>query len=251
MDLFGFKLHNNIPCMYTESTDLLILSDLHLGLEGSMTSNGSYIPKVQLDDTAEKIEEARKHFGANRLLINGDLKNEFHRNSYSEKEEIEKLMKMLSKRLNEIIIVKGNHDTFIEQITDFPNVKIKEEYLENKVLYSHGHKKIDLSKEFETLVIGHEHPALNLRDEIGTKEKIDCYLHGSINKKQNIIVLPAFAGLSKGTGINELPKSKLLSPVLRNKVEVLKLEAIGITEETGLMEFSTLENINSAIKNLS
>ena len=240
MELKGFETIENIPALYHPGLDMLVLSDLHLGLEGSMTSEGSYVPKFQLDEILEEIEKARSKTEASRVLVNGDLKNEFRKSYYSEKEEVGKLVQHLKRRFEEAIIVEGNHDQFIEKTVEDEGLEMKDYFLEDGVLFIHGDKKIEEIEEgleYNTIVIGHEHPALSLKDDIGVVEKIDCFLYGETENGRNIVVLPAFSNISNGTRINETPQRELLSPVLKEKVDVKGLKAVAVSRDAGLYSF--------------
>jgi putative SbcD/Mre11-related phosphoesterase len=242
MEFLGFSTVDSIPALYHRELDILVISDLHLGLEGSMTSEGSYVPKFQLEEVVDEIKEAQDETGAGRLLINGDLKNEFRKSYYSEKQEVRKLLRETKEFFEEIIVIEGNHDNFIEETVREEEVEFSKEHLEDGDLFVHGHEEPE-EENFETLVIGHEHPALSLKDEIGVVEKVDCALYGEMKDGKNIVVLPAFSSISNGTRINETPSSELLSPILRNRVEVQKLKAVAISREAGVLEFPEIGKI--------
>jgi putative SbcD/Mre11-related phosphoesterase len=238
-EFFGFRTVDSIPCLYHGELDMIVLSDLHLGLEGSMTSEGSYVPKFQLDDVLEDINQVREDTGASRILVNGDLKNEFNKSYYSEKQEIKKFLRRLQKEFDDVIVIEGNHDNFIEKTVEDQGLEFREKFLENGILFTHGHEEIG-KEDFDTVVIGHEHPALSLEDEIGVVEKVDCALYGETEGEKNIVVLPAFSSISNGTKINEVPQNELLSPILRNRVDVSSLKAVAISREAGIFEFPEL-----------
>lgn len=240
MNILDFETVDSIPALYHPELDLLVISDLHLGLEGSMTSEGNYVPKFQLDELLEDIQEARKLTEVSRILVNGDLKNEFSRSSYTEKTEIEDFLEFLNQNFEEVILIQGNHDTFVDSIARDQELELKDYHLEKGVLFTHGHLELEelgLEQEYSTIVIGHEHPSLALKDDIGVKEKIDCFLYGKTRKDENIIVLPAFAHVSRGNDINYTPQHKLLSPVLRENVDISSLKAVGVSRQGGLFEF--------------
>ncbi|MFB6200321.1 MAG: metallophosphoesterase, partial [Candidatus Nanohaloarchaea archaeon] len=246
MQIQKFRTVDQLPALHHEEQQLLIISDLHLGLEGLMTSDGNYIPKNQLDRLKDDLEKAREQTGAEKLVINGDLKNEFKTSRYSETREITEFLKHAKKLFEQVKPVKGNHDTFIETTVQKQGLNLPEYRVIGKMLYTHGHKKIeelDVEKSYDTVVIGHEHPALALKDEIGVKEKIPCLLHGETSEGKNIIVLPAFSTFSNGTNINETPQKELLSPILRNQVDKNKLKAVAVSREAGLFKFPEIGKI--------
>lgn len=245
MDILGFETIENIPAVYHPGMDLLVVSDLHLGLEGSMTHDGNYIPKIQLEQMKNDIQDAKKETEASRILVNGDIKNDFSRSRYSEDREINEFLELLEENFEEKILIKGNHDRFLEQTLKEYSLEPKEFHLEQGVLFTHGHLATENieGKEFETLIIGHEHPALVLEDEIGIREKVNCFLYGKTTTDKNIIVLPSFSSISNGTNINETPQKELLSPVLRDLVDKEKMKALAVSREAGIFQFPEIGRI--------
>lgn len=243
MKVFDFETVDSLPCLYNDELDLLVVSDIHLGLEGSVTSKGGYVPKFQLEEIISDIERAKKETNATRILINGDLKNDFRKNYYSEKKEIDKFLREIKELFDEVIIVEGNHDNFLDEIVEKNGLEIKNRYVENNILFTHGHKDIEDIEEFDTVVIGHEHPALSLEDEIGVVEKVDSIVYGEGKENVEIVVLPAFSSISNGTRINETPQKELLSPVLRKHVDINEMKATVVSREAGVFEFPKLSKI--------
>ncbi|AOV95287.1 hypothetical protein AQV86_05215 [Nanohaloarchaea archaeon SG9] len=246
MKVLNFETVSSIPALYHPGLDLIVISDLHLGLEGGMTSKGSYVPEFQLDELLEDLHEIRKRTEASRLLVNGDLKNEFKTSLYSEKAEIEEFIDETESLFDELILVEGNHDTFIESTVEEKGYELEKFFLEDGVLFTHGHislEELEIEEEFDTVVIGHEHPALELKDEIGVKEKVNCFLYGKNTDGKGLIVMPAFSTISNGSGVNNMPSRELLSPVLRDFVEKSSLKALAVSREAGMFEFPELGKI--------
>lgn len=244
MNIFEFKIVDSLPALYHEELDLAVISDLHLGLEGSMTRDGNYVPKHQLNELKKDINKVKDDTEASRILINGDLKNEF-KTRYSESNEIRDFLQYTSELFEEIILIRGNHDTFVDTTLESLELRLKDYHIEDELLFVHGDRDLeDLDAPiYETVVIGHEHPALVLTDDVGVKEKLPCFLYGE-EQGEKIIVMPAFSAISSGTSINEVPKSKLLSPVLKD-FDVKKLEAVAVSREAGLFEFPEVGKITS------
>ena len=233
-----FDIIDSKPAIYLPDLELIAIADLHLGLEASMNSRGHYIPEFQLDDIKEELELLKEETKSDRILINGDLKNQFS-TSYSEKREISELLDFLTERFEDIIIIEGNHDTFLEETIEDKGLRMLESYEEDGVLFTHGDKQIE--QDFDTLVIGHEHPALALDDEIGVTEKVSCLLYGETNLG-DIIVLPAFSKISNGSEVNRMSKSELLSPVLQ-ETGIKNFNAVAISREGGVYDFGKIHNL--------
>lgn len=237
MEILNFETVDSLPALYHPELDLVVISDLHLGLERSASYDGNYIPKFQLEEIKEDVRELKKRTDAERILLNGDLKHEFKYTRFSEKDEIEEFIRLLKTMFREIIVVKGNHDTFLDDVIDEDS--LVDRFKEDSVLFVHGDQTV--KEDYETLVIGHEHPALELEDEIGVTEKVDCFLYGEIEDGKDIIVMPAFSKMAGGSAVNTMPEKDLLSPVLRNQVDVGDLKAVAVDKEAGLFKFPKLE----------
>lgn len=243
MEFYGFEIIDSLPALYSQELDLVVISDLHLGLEGNVTSEGGYVPKFQLDDLREDIKKIVEETNASKIIVNGDLKHEFARTHFTEKQEVEDFLDLLSEKFEEIIIIQGNHDTFIDQLTKTRNVELKDHHIEGNVLFFHGHKKLPKTEEeYDTVVIGHEHPALVLKDEIGVKEKVDTFLYGE-TEVGNLIVTPAFSKISGGSKVNQIPQYELLSPILKD-IDFKSLKAVAVSREAGVFEFPELDKIH-------
>lgn len=82
----------------------------------------------------------------------------------------------------------------------------------NKILCLHGDKipSKELLKGVSTIIIGHEHPAISIKD--GPRaELFKCFLVGKW-KRSNLIVVPSFNLVAEGT---DIMKERLLSPFLK------------------------------------
>lgn len=240
MKIFEFETVDSLPALYHPGLDLVVISDLHLGLEAAVSYDGNYVPQFQLEEIKEDIRTLKKETDAERILLNGDLKHEFKYTRFSEKEELEEFYKLLKTMFKQIITVKGNHDTYIEDVVSKDSVV--DSFEEDGILFMHGDQSLE-SEDYEILVLGHEHPALELEDEIGITEKFDCFLYGIMKNGKKIIVMPAFSKMAGGSAVNVMPQKDLLSPVLKNEVDVKQLKAIAVDKEAGLYEFPKLNRI--------
>ncbi len=243
MEILGkIKTVNSYPLIAVPDLDSLILSDLHVGIEIVQTSSGVLMPRFQTDNILEELGEARKISGMSKLVINGDLKHSFSGKNKKENQEVERFLRKVSMLFDEVYIVRGNHDSAIKYRTsDFNNVEVFDSLEKDGFLIAHGHKKIEVGEETRYIVIGHEHPALELKDDAGVAEKVSCLLYG---RKEGVftVVLPAYSKIASGTSINNVPKNRLLSPHLRD-IGVDHMEAVGIDRKAGVLKFPRIEKI--------
>ncbi|HDM66843.1 MAG TPA: metallophosphoesterase [Thermoplasmatales archaeon] len=226
------------PVLYLESIDSLVISDLHLGYEVLSSEHGLSIPKIQFKKSMEIINHVLKKQHADRLIIVGDLKHEFSETSYHEYKEVSNFLEHVKRFFKEIILVRGNHDTFITRITRRYDVEVYDELEIGDYLFIHGHKDKSIDSIKHTVILGHEHPSIALYTEIGVKEKIKCFLYNTYKGKR-IIVLPAFSYLAPGSDINLIPREELLSPILRS-IDIDDMRVLGISEGDRFLEFPSI-----------
>jgi len=249
MKLFeDVEIINGHKAIYIQDLDLVVISDLQLGEELYLAEEkGIFVPQVQLKEIKKGLNDIFKKVKAKRILINGDLKHEFGEASRQEWREVIDFVEFLRKKVKEIIVVRGNHDNYLLNIASKINLQVFDPfYLEKGYLFTHGHKKIPYPKDFHTLIIGHEEPAIILKEGFD-KIKLPALLYGKMKNGKRIICLPAFSYLSSGTEVNAVDKEDLLSPILKEDVEIDDLEVIGIDKEVGSLKFGKIKDIKISL----
>ncbi|MEK6967960.1 MAG: metallophosphoesterase [Nanoarchaeota archaeon] len=202
--------------LYLKKHKTLVISDLHLGFEESLNRQGVLVPRFQFKDILEQLEKIRKKIGCKikATILNGDLKHEFGRITDQEWRELRKLFKHLQQNDENVIIVKGNHDVNLGPVAEMENVSIVKNIELEDIMIIHGDEiPKNLPKKIKTIIIGHEHPAVSLR-EGGRVERFKCFLKGKW-KGKNLIVMPSFNPLIEGS---DIMKEKTLSPFLQKNL---------------------------------
>ncbi len=196
----------------------LVLADFHIGYEEALNKQGILMPRLQLNDFIKRLDKILSKINQpEKIIINGDLKHEFDTISEQEWRDTLKIIDYLDNKCNELILIKGNHDTILGPIAKKRNIQILDYVIIKNTLILHGHKlnksieKIIKINKIKTIIIAHEHPAITLNNGI-RQETFKCFLKGKYKRKQ-LIVLPSFYFMTEGTNILE---SKLLSPFLTN-----------------------------------
>ena len=195
---------------------ILVLTDFHIGYEEALNKQGILVPKFQFKDIIKRLTKIFSGLKKDKIklkiiIINGDIKHEFGKISEQEWRETLRLLDFLSKYCEDIILIKGNHDTIIGPIAEKKKVSVVDYYFAGDVLITHGHKipSKNILKKAKTIIIGHEHPAISLREDVRT-EKFKCFLKGKY-KRKNLVVMPSFCFVTEG---NDILKEKPLSPFL-------------------------------------
>lgn len=200
--------------LYTHKT--LIIADIHMGYEEAMNKQGVLIPRRQYAETIALLEQTFAELKAykmpvEKVVINGDLKHEFGTISETEWRNTLGILDFLAKQCKNIVLIKGNHDTILGPIANKRNVAVKDFEVVGDVFVCHGDYVTDKAelKKAKTVIIGHEHPSVVLRQG-GRTEKYKCFLLGKW-KAKDLIVMPSFNTVVEGT---DVLKDELLSPFL-------------------------------------
>ena len=221
--------------LYFNST--LVITDVHIGYEEALNKQGILVPRLQFEEMVKRMEiifKLLKNKNIERIVVNGDLKHEFGTISEQEWRNTLKFLDLLEKHCNEIVLIKGNHDTILGPIAKKRNVKIVDNFSISKVLIAHGDKVPNNIKNHDTIIIGHEHPAVSLKE--GPRvEQFKCFLKGKYRGKK-LIVQPSFNSIIEGT--NNL-KDEILSPFLKQSLDNFDVYIV----EDKVYEFGKLKNL--------
>jgi len=241
----GIEIVENYPALFLEPIDTLVLADLHLGFERELASKGVFFPRFQYQDIKRAISSIINRFSPRQVLIDGDLKHKFGERTTQELNEVVDLLGYLSQNTEKIIVIRGNHDNFVKGLfTKYPKSQFVEEaYREGVFAFTHGHQ-IPFGMETlesEVTVIGHEHPAIALRDDVGARIRLRAFLYGTTRSHKDLIVLPAFSPISLGAEVNLVTSDdQILSPFLKTVVPLGSMKAFGIDAKYGVFNFPKL-----------
>jgi len=194
-------------CLWLPEEATVVVADLHIGYESALEADGIHIPRIQTAAVQEALDGILERFSPDRVVVAGDLKHEFSRNLGQELRDVRKVIDELSRQV-EVIVVKGNHDNYLENIVSRIEVPVVEKHVQGGVTIVHGHAPCSS----RPLVMGHEHPSVKIVDRVGAYLKLPCFMH---LKEEGIIVLPAFSPLASGTDLTGVPSRDYLSPILR------------------------------------
>ncbi len=242
----GIEVVNNLPLVYIRKYKALILADTHIGYEEDMAEKGIFIPSFQLRNVMEVINEAFNLVDVDKVIIAGDLKHKFDSLGRQERRELSRLLTELLTRVDELIVVRGNHDNFLPLLQRKFNFKIVNEYLLGDMLIIHGHKDLrdhiaSIGNKWKVLIMGHEHPSITLRDELGVVGRFPCFLLGGLrNLNKSVLVLPAVGAYQTGSKVTLSPDT-YLSPVIRDEVNIGEIRPVIVDREVGVMELPPLK----------
>ncbi len=233
--------------LWLKADKTLVIADLHLGVEEMFNKRGTMLPRFNFREIKKHLEE--RIFPSVKpelIVINGDLKHEFGSISDQEWREVIDVLRLLQahcKKLfpvtrkkfaknlgcsaaKKLVLIKGNHDKILGPIAKWEGLKVEEEgiFLEkSNAFITHGEKIPNSTgyKKAGTIIIGHEHPAITIREQY-KEEQFKAFLVGKY-KGKNLIVQPSMNSVSIGTDVRN---SELLSPFLQQDLGDFRVFAV-------------------------
>ncbi len=197
--------------------DTLIISDVHIGFEEALNRNGFLVPRTLFQQMMEDIEKLLSEISPRRIIVNGDFKHEFGRVSRQEWKDSFRFTEVLAKNSTELVFIKGNHDKILEPLAEKYSIRITDHILLDGIYITHGDSmpEDDDFKSASTVIIGHEHPCVTIRDD-HKFEKFKAFLVGKY-KDKHLIVTPSFNPVEG----SDVMKEKLLSPFLKSNEKLM------------------------------
>ncbi len=207
---------------------ILVVSDLHVGLEEELRRNGVFLPP-QTPRLARRIISIARGTGARRLVLLGDVKHTVTGLSPYELRELHELFSALIPEFEEIVIVPGNHDAGLSSMALGP-IKLASpsgivvEAAGRRVGLAHGHARLDQISDADTVVVGHAHFYVRAGPGSAYPVWIRCAGCGGLRE---LLVVPAFNELLGGSSPSGAePKGPVARAVLEgaSRAEVYTLD---------------------------
>lgn len=216
------------PLLLVEGKErVLVAADLHLGLEYDLWLGGISIPS-QTKKILKRLKKSLDAIEPDRLLLLGDVKHNVPRTSWQERKEIPSFLRSLAEEVR-LDIVPGNHDGGLADLA--PNgsrVHLSSGLIIDGIGYFHGHTWPDRELlKAELLVAGHIHPAVRLKDPIGSSPNRRAWARASLSPTAleqqygcgtgmpvpEMVIIPAFNDLCGGLPLNT-PMEHERGPIL-------------------------------------
>ncbi len=229
---------SDLGCVFLQDDNSAVISDLHLGFEEEMNLRGVFLPRMQRNHVESVVDRILDRYNPDRIIINGDFKHEFARNLPQEWDDITHFIDKYRSKVS-LVFVRGNHDNFLQTILGHKNLDMVESYETDRYFMYHGDKDRGLKK---ITILGHEHPSIALRDEVGGVVKMPAFVY---NAESQVIITPALSFFSSGTDVTQsLMSQDHFTPVL-SRTNPKKFRVFGLTEEFGIVDFGDLGDLQS------
>jgi putative SbcD/Mre11-related phosphoesterase len=237
-----------------KSDRALVVSDLHLGWERLLSQRGVHVPSQtpKIKNVLLKLINETK---PTRLILLGDVKDAITKVSMEEWKDIPEFFEDIQEKVSEIQVVLGNHDGNLEPLLPEAVKIVPSSGISfGDVGLFHGHAwPAPKLLECRSLVTGHVHPTVAIRDPMGLRitrqvfvkapcnsellaksllnylgTKVGEDVSGVLNEQHKIelnveqlFILPSFNQFLGGRPINERRRAKkkadaYIGPILRS-----------------------------------
>ena len=166
-------------------TRTLVVADLHIGWEIALSERGIHVP-TQTPKILQKLKALISTYKPQRLLILGDVKHTVAAAEIGEWHDVPDFFNDLKNQVDEIIIIRGNHDGNLEPLLP-EGIKIlpSSGTVIGEVGLFHGHRwPSPTLLKCRTLAMGHVHPVIALRDPAGFKITRQIWVKAKCDKNK-------------------------------------------------------------------
>ena len=200
---------------YFPEADALVVADLHLGRGADAD-----VALPLTGGVVERLADLLDWWEPSTVVLAGDVVHSFVRVTRGVAESFERLVAQAGDV--DLRVVVGNHDTRLDELCD-PHDAVR---LADGTLVCHGHEAPP--ETADRYVVGHDHPAIVIEGR-----RRPCYLFGeAVYRGSDVVGLPAFNPLARGTAVNRLRRDDPSSPLLADVRAFAPVVWDGEAEET-------------------
>ncbi|MCK4415631.1 MAG: metallophosphoesterase [Thermoplasmatales archaeon] len=206
----------NEPALLITNKKILVVADLHIGIESELWELGLHTP-AQTSSMTKRLIALFGKYAPNNIILLGDIKHNIPSSTIQEKTDVKRFLTKIHS-FGTIHVLPGNHDGNIDRFLS-PDILLhpSDGFVFEGIGFVHGHRwPSEEVMKCEHIVIGHTHPTIMLTDRLGYKTFEPCWLRGKcINSKlkekypnsndPNIIIMPAFNPFCGGIAVNKEP----------------------------------------------
>lgn len=190
----------------------LVVPDVHLGFSWVQRQRGQLLPIAAADGAFDRLGSLQQDYAAERIVFLGDLVHAAA-DIAALRQSLAELVRRLSGasgRKPELLLVLGNHDHRLPALLCEWNLPIRTlPWLDlGRFRLLHGHEPAPVEALEPTgrlLIIGHEHPSLELGDGVASRVKCPAFALAD-----DTLVVPAFSDWAAGCNLH---RREFLGPI--------------------------------------
>jgi putative SbcD/Mre11-related phosphoesterase len=208
------------PAFMIKEKKLLVIADLHIGIESELRENGLQVPS-QTNVMEQRLISILTSNTIDDIILLGDIKHNIPSSTTQERTDVNRFLSTIQ-TYGTLHVLPGNHDGNIHRLLPSA-IKLypSDGFVFDGIGFTHGHRKPNQDvMQCEQVVIGHTHPTVMLTDRLGYRTFEQCWLRSvplsdrllekyPTSHTLQILVMPAFNPLCGGIAVNRDP---LLGP---------------------------------------
>ena len=212
----------------------LIVTDIHLGFENSMRTNGIFLGKnSSINETIQELSEIIDSENPDSVILLGDIKSSIKNISKNEWDEVPLFFGEIRKKCD-VTLIPGNHDANIQKlIPENISTTSSTGMVEENVLLTHGHTMPSENfSHIDKIVMGHIHPVFFQEDSIMNGQRVWVSLRTEKQKifpsksgELEIVIVPSFNRYFYATHKKYYKKS--ISPIIE-RLEILSAKIVSL-----------------------
>jgi putative SbcD/Mre11-related phosphoesterase len=189
---------------------VLVLGDLHIGWEVTLAQQGIHVPS-QTTKMLERLKKIVLDEKPSRVVMLGDVKHSVTGAELEEWRDVPEFFEKLLKLVPSVQVISGNHDGNLEPLTP-SQVELMGSTgiaLWDRFGLLHGHAWP--SPEIlgcETLILGHLHPAVTLRDALDYRLTRPAWVTAPCNGRKLLRGTMKAAGVSTERNLEQVLTEK-------------------------------------------
>ncbi len=179
----------------------LIVSDIHIGFEGSMAANNIFVGKNStINQTIQEVSGMIDAERPDSVVLLGDIKSTIKGISRSEWEEVPRFLDEIKAKCD-VVVVPGNHDANIQRLVPDGVTMISQTgMVQENILLTHGHTMpSEKFSHVDGIIMGHLHPVFFEEGSVVNGQRVwvsimaqkEC-IFPDRSGPMEIIVLPSF-----------------------------------------------------------
>lgn len=201
----------------------LVISDSHIGIELELNAKGIEVSNYELE--AQKLNKLLKQTKCNRIIVLGDFKHDFYGFKNREFWVLKKFLNALN--CKDILVIKGNHDSELENFADVKVVGSGGLLLEAEgknygLFHGHAFPSKEIIEKADVFLFGNIHPLVEISEgdrfsyttQVWMVGKTKANANTGLAKGKKWVLFPAFGSLVGGVAVN---KVKNLGPFLKKE----------------------------------
>ncbi len=220
-------------CLVLDEGPTAVIGDLHLGYERALEQEGLYLPRINTSSIRDDLNDIISNYEPSRIVLLGDVKHDFKHAGWEERNQVRSIIELIAEDA-EAVVVKGNHDNFIQNIISDMGILAVDHIDVMGYRLEHGH----CDSGVRPVIIGHEHPSVRIPGAVGGGLKVHCFVHA---RKEGVIVVPPFSPFASGNDL-VLDDDAVMAPALRS-CDYADAEIYGVTD-MGIMDLGTLRTLS-------